>query len=71
MALSRFRMLRLATLGLSQDIALEHHACQLVKSVTRFLDDLIIENSFEEAMLKARSLDDRNLQSLLRSALPD
>jgi hypothetical protein len=32
---------------------------------------IIIENSFEEAMLKARSLDDRNLQSLLRSALPD
>jgi hypothetical protein len=32
---------------------------------------IIIENSFEEAMLKARSLDDRQLQSLLRSALPD
>ena len=32
---------------------------------------IIIESSFEEAMLKARSLDDRNLQSLLRSALPD
>jgi len=32
---------------------------------------IIIENSFEEAMSKARSLDDRHLQSLLRSALPD
>ena len=32
---------------------------------------IIIENSFEEAMVKARGLDDRNLQSLLRSALPD
>ena len=32
---------------------------------------IIIENSFEEAMLKARNLDDRQLQSLLRSALPD
>lgn len=32
---------------------------------------IIIENSFEEAMLKARSFDDRQLQGLLRSALPD
>ena len=32
---------------------------------------IIIENSFEEAMSKARSFDDRQLQSLLRSALPD
>ena len=32
---------------------------------------IIIEDSFEEAMLKARGLDDRQLQSLLRSALPD
>lgn len=32
---------------------------------------IIIEDSFEEAMLKARGLDDRHLQGLLRSALPD
>ena len=32
---------------------------------------IIIEDSFEAAMLKARTLDDRHLQSLLRSALPD
>ena len=31
---------------------------------------IIIEDSFEEAMLKARSLDERQLQGLLRSALP-
>ena len=32
---------------------------------------IIIEDSFEAAMLKARGLDDRQLQGLLRSALPD
>lgn len=32
---------------------------------------IIIEDSFEAAMLKARSLDDRQLQGLLRSVLPD
>ena len=32
---------------------------------------IIIEDSFEEAMLKARSLDERHLQGLLRSMLPD
>jgi hypothetical protein len=32
---------------------------------------IIIEDSYEAAMLKARGLDDRHLQSLLRSALPD
>jgi hypothetical protein len=31
---------------------------------------IIIEDSFEEAMLKARSLEDVQLQALLRSALP-
>ena len=31
---------------------------------------IIIENSFEEAMVKARGFDDRQLQALLRSALP-
>ncbi len=31
---------------------------------------IIIEDSFEEAMLKARSLMDLQLQALLRSALP-
>ena len=32
---------------------------------------LIIEDSYEEAVAKARSFDDRQLQGLLRSALPD
>jgi len=32
---------------------------------------IVIEDTFEEAMLKARGLDDRQLQALLRSALPD
>jgi hypothetical protein len=32
---------------------------------------IVIEDSFEEAMVKARGLDDRQLQGLLRSALPD
>jgi hypothetical protein len=32
---------------------------------------IIIEDSFEEAMLKARGLNDRQLQGLLRSSLPD
>jgi len=32
---------------------------------------IIIENSFEEAMSRARGLDARQLQGLLRSALPD
>ena len=32
---------------------------------------IIIEQSYEEAVAKARSFDDRQLQSLLRSALPD
>ena len=31
---------------------------------------IIIEDTFEEAMLKARSLEDVQLQALLRSALP-
>ena len=31
---------------------------------------IIIEDTFEEAMLKARSLEERQLQALLRSALP-
>lgn len=31
---------------------------------------IIIEDSFEEAMVKARSLEDVQLQALLRSALP-
>lgn len=31
---------------------------------------IIIEETFEEAMLKARSLEDVQLQALLRSALP-
>jgi hypothetical protein len=31
---------------------------------------IIIEESFEEAMVKARGLDDRHLQGLLRSVLP-
>ena len=31
---------------------------------------IIIEDSYEAAMLKARGLDDRHLQSLLRSGLP-
>lgn len=31
---------------------------------------IIIEDSFEEAMIKARSLEDVQLQALLRSALP-
>ena len=31
---------------------------------------IIIEDSFEEAMLKARGLEDVQLQALLRSALP-
>lgn len=32
---------------------------------------IIIENSYEDAMLKARGLDERQLQGLLRSVLPD
>jgi hypothetical protein len=32
---------------------------------------IIIEESYEEAVAKARSLDDRQLQALLRSSLPD
>ncbi len=32
---------------------------------------IIIENSFEEAMLKARGLEEHQLQGLLRSVLPD
>jgi len=32
---------------------------------------IIIESSFEEAMLKARGLDERQLQGLLRSVLPE
>ncbi|MDA0327681.1 MAG: hypothetical protein O2958_01520 [Gemmatimonadetes bacterium] len=32
---------------------------------------IIIEASYEEAVGKARSFDDRQLQGLLRSALPD
>ena len=32
---------------------------------------LIIETSYEEAVAKARSFEDRQLQSLLRSTLPD
>ena len=32
---------------------------------------IIIEDSYEEAVAKARSFDDRQLQSLLRSTLPD
>lgn len=32
---------------------------------------IIIEDSFEEAMRKARGLEERQLQGLLRSALPD
>jgi hypothetical protein len=32
---------------------------------------IIIEDTYEQAMLKARGLDDRHLQSLLRSCLPD
>jgi hypothetical protein len=32
---------------------------------------IIIEGSFEEVMVKARGLDDRQLQGLLRSVLPD
>ena len=32
---------------------------------------IIIEQSYEEAVAKARSFDDRQLQSLLRSTLPD
>lgn len=32
---------------------------------------LIIEDSYEEAVAKARSFDNRQLQGLLRSALPD
>lgn len=31
---------------------------------------IIIEDSYEEAVAKARSFDDRHLQGLLRSALP-
>ena len=31
---------------------------------------IIIEESYEEAVAKARSMDDRQLSSLLRSALP-
>ncbi len=32
---------------------------------------IIIEESYEEAVAKARGFDDRQLQGLLRSALPD
>lgn len=32
---------------------------------------LIIEDSYEEAIAKAMAFDDRSLQGLLRSALPD
>ena len=32
---------------------------------------IVIEQSYEEAVAKARSFDDRQLQALLRSALPD
>lgn len=32
---------------------------------------IIIEDSHEEALAKARSMDDRQLQALLRSCLPD
>jgi hypothetical protein len=32
---------------------------------------LIIEGSYDEALAKARSFDDRELSGLLRSALPD
>jgi hypothetical protein len=32
---------------------------------------IIIEDSYEEAVAKARAMDDRVLTSLLRSALPD
>lgn len=32
---------------------------------------IFIEDSYEEAVAKARRLDDRSLESLLRSALPD
>ena len=32
---------------------------------------IIIEESYEEAVAKVRSFDDRQLQQLLRSALPD
>ena len=32
---------------------------------------IIIEDSYEEAVAKARSFDDRQLQSLLRSTLPE
>ncbi len=32
---------------------------------------IIIEDSYEEALARARRFDDRQLQSLLRSALPD
>ena len=32
---------------------------------------IIIEDSYEEAIAKARAMDDRVLTSLLRSALPD
>lgn len=31
---------------------------------------IVIENSYEEAVAKARSFDDRQLQGLLRSTLP-
>lgn len=32
---------------------------------------IIIEDSYEEAVAKARAMDDRQLEGLLRSALPD
>ena len=32
---------------------------------------IIIEDSYEEALAKARGFDDRQLQGLLRSTLPD
>lgn len=32
---------------------------------------IIVEHSYEEALRRARSFDDRQLESLLRSSLPD
>jgi len=32
---------------------------------------IVIEDSYEEAVAKVRAMDDRQLQALLRSALPD
>ena len=42
-----------------------------VDPVTTRTTVIIIEESYEEAVAKARSFDDRQLQALLRSALPD